>query len=359
MSQIGVGLQHHVLKLAAMTHASLLCRKISSPKPIPGNPFAGVKLQVSSPAKNPFAGISLTTGHTSIPTTANSTSGDYDSQTKERLAKLEKAWLAHVAINPKGDLCQAIEDYFEYKILIHSVATSRPMQRKELSVVAKPEPATDRPTLVATKSAFSFGLTTPSTTTTIVPPTFSFGSAPPSQPAASTSTSTSAFTFGSSSTTVDSNSKSPVNFSFASTTQSGNNTDNATTENNEENEEIQEPTIVEAHVDPDWDLVYSFDAKYYKWVDTAWKVFLHNPVKVERHKVNGLKRMTMRDAMGRVQLNLAIYKNMVFKGTIQKTKATIQFVALQDSTVGPEKFLFQIKPEKLQAVLGELKKMTV
>jgi hypothetical protein len=358
-------LKPHVLDLAAMTHDSPSCSKISSPKPIPGNPFAGVKLQASSPAKNPFASITLTSGQDSIPTTAKSTSGDYDSKTKERLAKLDKAWQEHIEINPKGDMCQAIEDYFKYKILIQSVATTKPVRAQNTSVVAKPEPTTNLPILAAPKpdplpvpatATFSYGLSPPSTTPKVVPSTFSFESAPSAQPTASTSTS--AFSFGSSSGTVSSISQAPATFSFASATQNGTIAE-AITENNEENEEVQEPTIVEAHVDPDWDLVYTFDAKYYKWVDTAWKSFLHNPVKVERHKVDGLKRMTMRDSMGRVQLNLSIYKGMVFNGINQKKRAIIQFVALQDSTVGPEKFLFQVKPEKLQVVLGELKKMAI
>jgi uncharacterized membrane protein len=78
---------------------------------------------------------------------------------------------------------------------------------------------------------------------------------------------------------------------------------------------------------------------------------------VEVHKENGKKRMVMRDEVGKVQLNLSLAKGMEFKLLLKGKNAFIRFMAVQDSAVGMEQFMYLVKSSKSEEILAELNRL--
>jgi hypothetical protein len=346
----------------------------------------------NTPAKNPFENINLAAAAaTAAPTPVAAPTGDYDSTTKERLDNLEKAWEEHYALrrHSKRDWTRDIFDHREYKRRILAAATSRP-KRQEITApndALKPDlvPADAKPkgsfgstaptaapaaavtptfsfgsappmasTAEATTPSFSFGAPVPGATAGVAP-SFSFGAAPPQALSASAPKPFGSFAFGSSAPSQATAAARPMAFSFGSVVSVGDSAPGAETEDDAMPKE--EPSKVEAIADPHWKDIYSFHAKYYKYAENEWKSYCRALVKVEVHRENGKKRMVMRDGIGKVQLNLSLAKGMKFQSVPKGKKTFIRFTALQDPVVGPENFMYQVKPAVMEEAVAELNRL--
>mmetsp|Transcript_391 Transcript_391/g.592 ORF Transcript_391/g.592 Transcript_391/m.592 type:complete len:485 (-) Transcript_391:115-1569(-) len=98
-------------------------------------------------------------------------------------------------------------------------------------------------------------------------------------------------------------------------------------------------------------------AKYYKILKKtgSWKAYSSGVLRLYRHKENTNKRrMVLRNEAGRVQLNLGITDGMMFQKELNKKRAFIKFVAVQDQSKGVEKFMLQVKPDGLDVLYGAL-----
>ena len=289
---------------------------------------------------NPFA--SLLTNPSSAVTP--------DDQTNSLLANLKRDWIshydAHLAPNPEANWFNSIRHYLLYKQAIIAAAATTSTATSSTALL---NATSHQESSVATK----LSTTVPVATTSPPFANFSFGSKQ-SSPAT--------ISFG---TAIQSKSTS---FSFAppavtpppppTTT-----TNNQSDDNEDDMMPREEPTKVEILVDPDWTENFQFPAQYYKLVTNGgWKSYCQGDIKVESNKRNASKRMIMRDAIGKVQLNLSLSKGMDFKPVRKQTKkaggkAFIQFVALQDATVGTESFMYQVKPDVLDEVASKLNSM--
>lgn len=283
------------------------------------------------------------------------------------MGNLEKAWQAHWNCwrHSKRDWVRDIHDHSEYKRRILAAATSTPKRlvviedddamdslnpnpvsnatKPVVSFGSKTESTAAPPPAVVAKPSFSFGAPVPGATAGTAP-SFSLGVAPPQ---ASSSFGGSSFAFGSTAPSQAS----------ASPSSGGNGAPGVVVTEDDDAMPKEEPTKVAAIADPDWNEIYTFLSKYFKLVNQDWKQYCKAPVKVEVHKENGKKRMVMRDEVGKVQLNLSLAKGMEFKLLLKGKNAFIRFMAVQDSAVGMEQFMYLVKSSKSEEILAELNRL--
>ena len=271
------------------------------------------------------------------------TFGDYSSWMKQ--------YLAHAAsLREMEDEDGEDEDASNADTAGNSSATSNNNSKPAPSFsfgAPAPAPATGN-------SGFSFGGTAPAPAAAAAKP-FSFtakqpeGAAPAPPPSLS-------FSFGgaskpSASLFPPSSGAPPAASSHGS---NGNNGDDDPTSNPDdgkidkiEQEENTEETVL-----------HEVRAKHVKMENGAWKKYGTGVLRVYKHNQTMKHRMVIRNEIGKVQFNVAIYDGMKFDKVIKDTKkgksTYVSFSAVEDSEKGLESFMIQVKAEYLDKLFDAL-----
>mmetsp|Transcript_19788 Transcript_19788/g.30547 ORF Transcript_19788/g.30547 Transcript_19788/m.30547 type:complete len:437 (-) Transcript_19788:136-1446(-) len=335
------------------------------------NPFAAVKLQ--APSNNPFGQVKLmapstTTNFTSAAAQPSSSSSSQSlAQKAQDLNKkfLEKC-IGLSETQLKEDWSSVMKDYLEYKQAIETKYYKETNKSK--------------------KTSTDGGSSDPAPVTTSVPPVDPFKSASTAPPASSGGNSFGNFA---SSTTPKTNTV-PNLFSTSSSSAAGASSSAgtsfsagfnftktsapapaapATALNN--NNDSSDGALPDSSSDPlgkaeesDHDTVLTVGlVSYYKNVNKKPKKFLEDQaLHLETHKVDKTHRMLMRDAAGKVMLNLKVFEGQTFQGKRKKNKkgqekAYIRFLAVQDADEGLQSFILSLQPKDLDKTLEVLEKM--
>jgi hypothetical protein len=210
---------------------------------------------------------------------------------------------------------------------------------------------------------FSFGSTASALAPSTTPPTFSFGSSAPAA-AASPAPAPSGFSFApppkEATPTFSFNSApappaAPVAAPTTATT-SGIGGDGV--------EVKDEEPVVLASADEEWNLVYTTKVKAYHHRDGPANRFATDALKVQQHKTDSSnRRMVMRDATGKVLMNLKIAVGMTFQSNLtpgkggKKSVARIIFYGLMEEKRGAEMFTLICKAEDMDALHSKLEEM--
>jgi hypothetical protein len=192
--------------------------------------------------------------------------------------------------------------------------------------------------------AFSFGAA-PQASPAAVPaaaPTFSFGTNSAATAAAPSPATSSGFSFApaakSAAPTPGSNVKIALSPVPAHSANNGDGVD-------DENPPAEEKTELES-ADGDWNELMNVRIRAYHYrPEGVAKKFASGGLKVQQSKSDlKIHRMVLRDAAGKVLLNVGVSQGMKFKKTVQTTKpggkpmATIIFFGIHDEERGVEKF---------------------
>ena len=139
----------------------------------------------------------------------------------------------------------------------------------------------------------------------------------------------------------------------ASNDNNGNNDDDPTSNPDDgkiykiEQEENTEETVL-----------HEVRAKHVKMENGAWKKYGTGVLRVYKHNQTMKHRMVIRNEIGKVQFNVAIYDGMKFDKVIKDTKkgksTYVSFSAVEDSEKGLESFMIQVKAEYLDKLFDAL-----
>lgn len=109
------------------------------------------------------------------------------------------------------------------------------------------------------------------------------------------------------------------------------------------------------------DVTYETRAKYLKMgPDKKWKSYCTGNLRLYKNKTSNTSRLVLRNEIGKVQLNIGIYKGMQFTKNLKPKKnlGFVGFVAIADEKVGMEKFNLLVKLEEVDKLLNSLEKLT-
>ena len=382
----------------------------SSPKPFAGFSFGGGASKSpatatgtgtkgeASPAKaNPFSGFSFTK-KSATPTTSAMSLFPKSSTAKVPIAskkKQESLKLAEGFANDldkhkseRKDLKAPMEQYLrtyiglidvEKATLTSSTAPVTATTKTKAATVASVPKVVEKP---AAPLNFSFGSSTPATSASnsnsaapLFPPSSSapkveFSFAKKSPPAPASAPPTGGFSFGAPAATAKTTSGGATGggFSFGGVTATGVSAPSSLTsppsaDNNvAEEEDKAEPSTTGESVDVDWDVVEEYSVKACRTSEKKLVKFAEGPVKLQKHKTNDTCRMVMRNAAGKVSLNLAISKNMAFHKNESERKGKsplcrVIFMGVEDATKGPETFQLVCTKEDLDKLHGKLQEL--
>ena len=271
------------------------------------------------------------------------TFGDYSSWMKQ--------YLAHAAsLREMEDEDGEDEDASNADTAGNSSATSNNNSKPAPSFsfgAPAPAPATGN-------SGFSFGGTAPAPAAAAAKP-FSFtakqpeGAAPAPPPSLS-------FSFGGASKPSASlfppSSGAPPAVA-ASNDNNGNNDDDPTS--NPDDGKIDK---IEQEENTEETVLHEVRAKHVKMENGAWKKYGTGVLRVYKHNQTMKHRMVIRNEIGKVQFNVAIYDGMKFDKVIKDTKkgksTYVSFSAVEDSEKGLESFMIQVKAEYLDKLFDAL-----
>jgi len=99
--------------------------------------------------------------------------------------------------------------------------------------------------------------------------------------------------------------------------------------------------------DKGWNVVHQVKSKYYKVIDDQYKSYSKGLLKLEKFEGGGERptrpRIIMRDAIGRVMLNLAIAQGVTFetRSNTKKTREFVQFMAQGESDNEPTVYMLE------------------
>ena len=107
-------------------------------------------------------------------------------------------------------------------------------------------------------------------------------------------------------------------------------------------------------------VLHEVRAKHLKTENGAWKKYGTGVLRVYKHNQTMKHRMVIRNEIGKVQFNVAIYDGMKFDKVIKDTKkgksTYVSFSAVEDSDKGLESFMIQVKAESLDKLYDALVK---
>ena len=107
-------------------------------------------------------------------------------------------------------------------------------------------------------------------------------------------------------------------------------------------------------------VLHEVRAKHLKMENGAWKKYGTGVLRVYKHNQTMKHRMVIRNEIGKVQFNVAIYDGMKFDKVIKDTKkgksTYVSFSAVEDSDKGLESFMIQVKAEYLDKLYDALAK---
>lgn len=274
------------------------------------------------------------------------TFGDYSSWMKQYLA--HAASLREMEDEDGEDEDASNDDDTAGNSSATSNSNSKPAPSFSFGAPA-PAPATGN-------SGFSFGGTAPAPAAAAAKP-FSFtakqpeGAAPAPPPSLS-------FSFGgaskpSASLFPPSSGAPPA--AAASNDNNGNNDDDPTS--NPDDGKIDK---IEQEENTEETVLHEVRAKHVKMENGAWKKYGTGVLRVYKHNQTMKHRMVIRNEIGKVQFNVAIYDGMKFDKVIKDTKkgksTYVSFSAVEDSEKGLESFMIQVKAEYLDKLFDALVK---
>jgi hypothetical protein len=132
----------------------------------------------------------------------------------------------------------------------------------------------------------------------------------------------------------------------------------ANEEDDHENTTPEEPTLVLHEENTEEDILLECEAKHGKFVDNQWKLYAAGTLRLYRHRMNPIhQKMVIRNSMGKVQLNLGIFKGMKLAKTVSKKKGSITFLAVEDAHKGLERFTLMVKKEDVDMLHTTLENM--
>ena len=152
--------------------------------------------------------------------------------------------------------------------------------------------------------------------------------------------------------------------SSSTTTASSNNPTTTSSKNNNEEEDDSkkdDPAEVIRETNDKEDVTYETRAKYLKMgADKKWKAYSTGALRLYKNKTSNTSRLVLRNEIGKVTLNIAIYKGMQFTKNLKPKKnlGFVGFVAIADEKVGMEKFNLLVKLEEVDKLLDSLGKLT-
>jgi hypothetical protein len=215
---------------------------------------------------------------------------------------------------------------------------------------------------------FSFGSTNSAPAPSTTPPKFSFGSSAPAA-AASPPPAPSGFSFApppKEATPAFSFNSAPAPTPPAAPVAAAPAAPKTTTvsEGGDGVEDKDDEPVVLASADEEWNLVYTTKVKAYHHRDGPAARFATDALKVQQHKTDSSnRRMVMRDATGKVLMNLKIAVGMTFQSNLtpgkggKKSVARIIFYGLMDEKRGAEMFTLICKAEDMDALHSKLEEM--
>lgn len=133
-----------------------------------------------------------------------------------------------------------------------------------------------------------------------------------------------------------------------------------------EEEETEGPTVLES-ADKDWNLQHAVNVKVYNYKTGVPKAFAKGELKIQESKENSkVKRMVLRDAAGKVMVNISISSDMKFEKLVEASKkgrppkCRVVFYGINgvtEKTAEPEMFTIMCKQENLDAFHSKLEAM--
>jgi hypothetical protein len=133
----------------------------------------------------------------------------------------------------------------------------------------------------------------------------------------------------------------------------------ADAEGGEDGQEEAEEQVALESADVDWDGVFLCKARVYHHRDEGKPSrFASGEIKLQRHKINGTRRMVMRDVAGKVLMNMGIASGMSFQKSIMQGKARVNFFGLMDEDRGSEMFLLLCRTDDLDKLHSTLEELT-
>ena len=139
----------------------------------------------------------------------------------------------------------------------------------------------------------------------------------------------------------------------ASNDNNGNNDDDPTS--NPDDGKIDK---IEQEENTEETVLHEVRAKHVKMENGAWKKYGTGVLRVYKHNQTMKHRMVIRNEIGKVQFNVAIYDGMKFDKVIKDTKkgksTYVSFSAVEDSEKGLESFMIQVKAEYLDKLFDAL-----
>ena len=117
--------------------------------------------------------------------------------------------------------------------------------------------------------------------------------------------------------------------------------------------------------DGDWNQCLEVKVKAYHHRNGTITKFATADIKLQEHKTSNTKRMVMRNAAGKVLLNVGITNTMKFDKTVDPPKSAgkapvcrVAFYGLRDQDYGPELFTLICKHEKIEEFHAKLVEMS-
>ena len=112
----------------------------------------------------------------------------------------------------------------------------------------------------------------------------------------------------------------------------------------------------------DEEILYTVRAKLVRMKNGAWKKSSANELRLYRNLASDKKRIVMRNDAGKVMFNVSVSSGMPFKKVPQKTKKGgetwfVSFVAVEDESEGPNKFMLNVSKDDIDKFHEELEKM--
>ena len=127
-----------------------------------------------------------------------------------------------------------------------------------------------------------------------------------------------------------------------------------------EGEQEPESTAELESADHDWTLALACKVKVYHYRDNkVAKKFASGALKIQQHTSSGHRRMVLRDASGKVLLNMSISPGMSFTRTTQASKGKppvcrIDFLGLLNPELGTERFTMICTAEDFDPLFSKL-----
>ena len=133
-------------------------------------------------------------------------------------------------------------------------------------------------------------------------------------------------------------------------TPGGNTTSRGIDVNKNDDDKVKdEVEAVGKEVNKEEDCIIEVVAKHGKFIDKKWKMFEGGKLRLYRHKTTQKCRLVMRNTqVGKVVLNVAITKGMSFTKRVKKQKGYISFIAIENESIGIEKFLLVVQKDNLE-----------